>query len=406
MKVLMVHNRYREPGGEDRAFDDEVALLRSFGHDVLTFVEENARIPPRPGPRTAATALWSRRAYRRIRSVVRDERPDVVHFHNTFPLISPAAYYAAHACGVPTVQTLHNYRLACPASTFFRDGHACEDCLGRAFAWPGIVHRCYRGSRAATGVVASMVGMHRAIGTWKSGVDRYIALTRFARDKMLAAGLPGSRIRIKPNFLAPDPGMGPGGGEYALFVGRLSSEKGVEILLQAWAADPALPSLVVIGDGPLAPSVRPGASRVRWVPRRSRAEVIDRMSKALVLVVPSTCYEACPLVVIEAFAVGLPVVASDHGALAEMVEDGRTGWLFMPGDAQALAAAVREAAEHPATREAMRGAARAEYESKYTAEINHARLMEIYAEARTERGLAAVNESPSPRKTVATAGTR
>jgi glycosyltransferase involved in cell wall biosynthesis len=383
VKVLMVHNVYRQPGGEDRVFDAEVALLRSYGHDVVTWVENNDQIQ-RPSPRLAATAVWSRRSSHRIRAVIRKERPEVVQLHNTFPLVSPAVYYAARAEGVPTVQTLHNYRLGCPAGVLFRDGHPCEDCLGRSFAWPGIIHGCYRDSRAATAAVASMVAIHRAIRTWSSVVDRYIAPTEFARDKVLAAGLPPSRVRVKPNFLAPDPGVRTGEGEYALFVGRLSAEKGVETLLAAWRADSSLPRLVMIGDGPLAPRLTPGGGdrRVRWLTRCSRSAVLDRMGEALVLVVPSTCYEACPLVVIEAFAVGLPVVASDHGALVEMVEEGRTGWRFTPGDPQALAAAVHRAVADPAARNGMRRAARAEYEAKYTAEINYERLMAIYAEVR------------------------
>src|SRR5581483_9761958 len=182
----------------------------------------------------AARTVWSRPAYRVLRELLRAHRPAVAHFHNTFPLISPAAYYACRAERVPVVQTLHNFRLLCPNALFFRDGRVCEDCLGKAVPWPGVAHKCYRGSRSASAAVCTMLTVHRALGTWHTAVDRFIALTDASRRKFVAGGLPADKIAVKANFVDPDPGPGTGAGGYGVFVGRLSAEKGVGTLLKAW----------------------------------------------------------------------------------------------------------------------------------------------------------------------------
>src|SRR5579872_5157003 len=205
--ILSVHNFYRQPGGEDRVFADEAALLEQHGHTVVRYQEHNSRIAG-AGISAAASAVWSNRSLRHLRSVLREQACDVAHFHNTFPLISPAGYYAASAVNVPAVQTLHNYRLICPAGTLLRDGAVCEECIGRVSLLPSLIHGCYRGSRPATAAVAAMVGIHRAGGTWRRMVDAYIAPSEFARKKLIAGGLPAERIVTKPNFVAPDPGAG------------------------------------------------------------------------------------------------------------------------------------------------------------------------------------------------------
>lgn len=383
MKLLLVHNRYRQEGGEDHVFAAEGALLEAHGHDVVRYVEDNERIGDDAGVATALGAVWNAETYRVLKRLVRRERPDVAHFHNTFPLVSPAGYYAAASERVSVVQTLHNYRLLCPMAQLFRDGRPCEDCVGRRFAWPGVLHACYRGSRAATAAVATMLAAHGALGTWRRRVDRYIAQTEFARAAFVRGGLPEDRLRVKPNFLDRDPGVGEGAGGYALYVGRLAPEKGIGTLLEAWGFLGREMPLKIVGDGPLAPAVATaGGSGVTWLGRRTRDEVHALMREALVLVVPSRWYESCPLVVLEAFAAGLPVVTSDLGALAEIVDHGRTGLRFPASDAGALAEQVRRLAGNPEERGRMRRAARAEYEAKYTAEINHDRLVAIYREAR------------------------
>jgi glycosyltransferase involved in cell wall biosynthesis len=384
MKILAVHNRYQRPGGEDQVFAEETALLQSRGNRVLRCEVHNDQVEHTGRFTLAKDTVWNASAYRELGALIRRERPDVVHFHNTLPLISPAGYYAARAQGVPVVQTLHNYRLLCPVALFFRDGHVCEDCMGKAVPWPGVVHGCYRGSRAASGVVATMLTVHRALRTWTQTVDVYVALTGFARDKFVEGGLPAGKIQVKPNFVAPDPGRGEGGGGYALFVGRLAPEKGPGTMLAAWdRLEPGIP-LKIVGDGPLKDRVaRAAATRpnVEWLGHRPVAEVHALMRKAEMLVLPSEWYETFGRVAAEAFAAGTPVLAADIGAVGELVKHGRTGLKFRPGDPEDLATQVAWALSHPANLRRMRGEARAEFEARYTAEINYPKLMEIYESA-------------------------
>jgi len=282
---------------------------------------------------------------------------------------------------VPVVQTLHNYRLLCPVALFFRDGRVCEDCMGKAVPWPGVVHRCYRGSRAASGVIAAMLTTHRALGTWTKMVDVYVALTEFAQDKFIEGGLPAEKIVVKPNFVAEDPGPGGGSDGYALFVGRLSPEKGIETMLAAWDRLRTGVPLKIVGDGPLRDRVIRAASRqpnVEWLGYKTVAEVHALMKRAGVLVFPSEWYETFGRVAVEAFAAGTPVIAANIGAVGELVEHGRTGLHFRPGDPEDLATRVGWALSHPAELGRMREEARAEYEAKYTAERNYRALMEIY----------------------------
>ncbi|HEX7119991.1 MAG TPA: glycosyltransferase family 4 protein [Longimicrobiales bacterium] len=387
MRVLLVHNHYRQHGGEDVAFAAESRLLRRHGHEVIEYREHNDSVERVGRARLAADTIWSRAAHRRLGSVLRRVRPDVVHFHNTFPLISPSAYAACRGAGVPVVQTLANYRLLCPGANFVRGGRPCEACTQHAVPWPGVLHRCYRGSAAATATVASMLVVHRAARTWTRMVDVFVAPTEFARRKFVDGGLPGERIRVKPNFVDPDPGTGGHGGGYALFAGRLSHEKGVETLVDAWARlGDAAPPLKVVGAGPLAPALAARAGpRVELLGWRPRDEVLALMKDAAVLVFPSNCYESFGLALAEAFATGLPVIASRLGAMAELVEHERTGLHFAPGDAADLATQVARAFGDPPALSAMGRAARAVFEARFTADRNHALLLEIYdAAARGE----------------------
>jgi len=325
---------------------------------------------------------WNSSLKGKFEQAIRQHRPDLVHVHNTFPLASPAVIHAAKAEGVPVVMTLHNYRLLCVNALFFREGRVCEDCLGR-LPWRGVVHGCYRDSRLASLGVASMLALHRALGTWNL-VDRFIALTEFARQKFVEGGLPAEKIVVKPNFVHPDPGPGEGRGGYALFVGRLSPEKGVRTLLRAWGLLGGRVPLKVVGDGPLAGEVREAARRlpgVEWLGRKSPEEVYALMGEAAFLVFPSEWYEGFPRVLAEALAKGLPILATALGSQASIVADGRTGLHFRPGDPEDLAAKVEWLLLHPEELRRMRREARAEYEAKYTAERNYQLLMEIYGQA-------------------------
>jgi glycosyltransferase involved in cell wall biosynthesis len=381
VKILLVHNAYQQPGGEDEVVRTEGRLLEERGHALVQFTRHNDEIERMSGVSVAGATLWNRATRLDLARLLKRERPDLVHCHNTFPLISPSAYYAARDAGTPVVQTLHNYRLVCSNAQLFRDGGPCEDCIGKSLPWPGVLHACYRDDRRASAVVVAMLGLHRALGTWSRLVGRYIALTEFARRKFVEGGLPADRIAVKPNFLHPDPGPGRGDGGFALFVGRLSVEKGIQPLLRAWEGIDDVP-LRIVGDGPLAPLVREadaGAGHVRWLGRLPQEEVQRLLGEARCLVVPSRWYEGFPRVVVEAFARGTPVVASRLGGLAEIVDEGRTGRLFRPDDAEDLARAVRSIVAGDG---ALRAAVRAEFEARYTAEASYRTLMRIYAEAR------------------------
>jgi glycosyltransferase involved in cell wall biosynthesis len=373
--VLSVHNHYRLPGGEDRVFANETALLEQNGHTVLRHEDDNERISPGAIGATARDAVWSQRSFRRLESLAKATAIDVAHFHNTFPLISPSAYYAVQRAGVPVVQTLHNFRMICAGATLSRKGVVCESCIAHKSVLPGIAHACYRNSRPATAALSTMLAVHRAVGTYQTQVDTYIALSEFARRKFVNGGLPGDRIVVKTNFVSPDPGTGKEHGRHALFVGRLAEEKGIKTLAAAWHSLRGIP-LQVAGDGPMHDT--DWSKEVACLGALPRERVMELMQKATVLVLPSTCYENAPLTIIEAFACGLPVVASNIGSLPEFVTHRQTGLLFRPGDPEDLARQVRWAFDHPEELLAMRANARREYEEKYTAERNYKMLMTIY----------------------------
>ena len=388
MRVLMLHNRYLQRGGEDESFEAEVELLRKNNCDVIVYEENNERIRNLGSVHTALRSIWSSETYRKIRKLLREKRCDVLHVHNFFPLISPSAYYAARAHHVPVVQTLHQYRLLCPVGTFYRGSQVCEDCLGKACPWPGVLHGCYRSNRLASGAVAATMYVHRLARTWAEMVDIYIALTRFGRDKFVEGGLPAEKIMVKSNFLLSDPGAG-GGGCYAVFIGRFSEEKGIEIVMRAWEKLASDIPLKVVGDGPLKLRVEEAAKRipkVKVLGWRRHAEVLDILGNAEFLIFPSTWYEGQSMVIIESFSKGTPVIGSRLGSIAELIKDGRTGLLFNPGDPEDLAAKVDWALAHRAELSSMRAQARLEYETKYSAEQNFQRLMEIYEVAIARAG--------------------
>lgn len=382
MKVLLCHNYYQLPGGEDGVFADEGELLRAYGHEVLEYTKHNDTIKEMTGIGVAKRALWNRHTYRELRTLLRREQPDVMHCTNVFPLVSPSAYYAARDEKVPVVQSLHNYRLLCPNALCLRDGKVCEDCVGRVFAWPAVRHACYRNSRSATATVAMMQMFHRFKKTWTKAVDRYIALTEFGRQMFLSAGIPAERIDVKPNFVRNDPGVGTGHGNYVVFVGRLSHEKGVTTLLDAWAQLDEPVALKIVGDGPMADVVQNAAetdSRIEWLGWRTAEEVSAIVANASATVMPSIWHETFGRVIIESFAVGTPVIASRHGAMAELITPDRTGMHFDVGCPADLAAKVTELFRDQVRLAAMRELARKEFEEKYTMSRNYQCLMSIYA---------------------------
>ena len=309
MKVIIVHNFYQKPGGEDTVFAAEKELLRDNGHEVFELTENNERVSEIGKLELATKTVWSQEFCQRLSAEIDRVQPDIVHFHNTFMLVSPAAYRAASRKGIPVVQSVHNFRMICPGSTFYRDGHVCEECLHKIIPYPAIQHGCYKG-RSTSVVATASVATHRLIGTWTKKVDRYIALTQFAREKMIEAGFPKERIVVKPNFIAHDPGVGARGGKYALFMGRLIAEKGVRTLLDAWRELDDIP-LKILGDGPLMQEAQAyvekhNLKQVSIMGYRSSAETMELLRDAYCMVAPSEWFEGFLLTLIEALASGVP----------------------------------------------------------------------------------------------------
>ena len=384
MRILLCHNYYRQRGGEDESFEAEATLLESRGHDVVRFVMHNNAIHDMSGWSAARKTLWNRDSYRRVSELILEFRPEVMHCTNTFPLMSPAVYSAARRNGVPVVQALRNYRLLCPNALLFRDQRVCETCLGKAFSWPAIVHACYRESRVASAVVTLQNGVQRLFGTWTRAVDRYFAPTEFTRRKFIESGFPAARFSVKPNFVFPDPGPCLEKGDYAVFVGRLTLEKGIETLLAAWQALPRNVPLKVIGEGPLSGRVRQAAAedaRIIALGQLSAQEVLEVIGRAKLLVMPSLWYETFGRVIIEAFSRGTPVLASRLGAMSEIVTDGETGVLFEPGSSHDLVAQAVALFDNQNRLLKMGECARRDFELRFSADRNYEILMGIYVAA-------------------------
>ncbi len=320
MKILIVHNHYQSGGGEDEVFRREKQLLVSAGHDVVEYTRHNDEIERYGLLKTASLAgrtVWAFDSHREVSKLLKRESPVVAHFHNTFPLISPSAYYACAEAGVPVVQTLHNPRLICPAGTLYRDGRPCDDCAGRLFPWPAVRHGCYQESRVRSAVAASMLVTHRSLRTWESKVDKYVVFTEFYRKLFITAGIAPEKIALKPHFVECDPGVRKTPGEYALFMGRLVPEKGIQTLLTAWQGLQNIP-LKIRGEGSLDKVVKTAIETadgvITLVPRPQRENLFELIKGARFLVWPSEGYnETFGLVAIEAFACGVPVLASRIG---------------------------------------------------------------------------------------------
>jgi glycosyltransferase involved in cell wall biosynthesis len=400
MRILVVHNTYQQPGGEDIAAEREASLLSNAGHEIIWYRRSNNEVNQLSfwGKMTLPKRMiWATDAVRDLRQLIARHKPDVAHFHNTHFMISPGAYTACREMRVPVVQSLDNPRLMCPAASFYRDGLLCEDCAGKTLPWPGILHACYRGSRAQTAAVAAMLTVHRLRHTWDTNVDVYVVATEFYRCKFIESGLSAEKTVVKPHFVEPDPlPRQETLGDYALFVGRLDPEKGVRTLLTAWEHLDAIP-LRIRGSGRLRREAQAAARRlgtVALVGHLSQDELIQLFKGARFLVWPSEgYYETFGLVAVEAFACGVPVIASRIGVMAEIVQEGHTGLHFTPGDPQDLADKVSWAWTHPEIMAEMGRNARREYEAKYTAARNYELLMSIYDTA-IQRSRAVERDTP------------
>jgi glycosyltransferase involved in cell wall biosynthesis len=381
LRILLVHNRYLIPGGEETVLHQERSMLCAAGETVdLLEVGNEDTAGAAQKIKTALLVPYSPSGRRLMAARIAKFRPDVVHVHNFFPKLSPSIYDACRDARVPVVQTLHNYRLICANGLLFRNGKSCTDCVGHTVTLPAIVHGCYRGSRLGSAAVAAMIGIHRIRNTWAQRVDRFIALTDFARGLFAKeAQIPIDKITVKPNA-APDPGTGKGSGGYALYVGRLSPEKGIQTLLDAARNHEMSIPLKIAGSGPLQPAVEAAQSpgRIEYAGWQNPEGVRRLMLEARVLVLPSLWFEGLPMVLPEAFGAGLPIVASRIGALETLIEDGGNGVLAPPGNAAALAEAVRRIAENDAFESDLRAHARRTYEAVYHPDANLRLLKQIY----------------------------
>jgi glycosyltransferase involved in cell wall biosynthesis len=382
MKILVLHSRYLsgQTSGENRVVEDETQLLRDAGHDVRVWTPSPTEFSPFGLARIGGQAVWSLAAVSEVRQLVRSLRADVVHCHNLFPMLSPAVLSASAGEGAAVVVTLHNYRFMCLPSTFVREGFVCEDCLGR-LPWRGVRHRCYRNSLLASSALAASLTLHRTLGTFDR-VHSYLAVSSFLREKYVRAGFPSGRISLKPNFVnAARQREGPG--DYFLFLGRLSGEKGLATLVEVARRTPV--RVVVAGDGPDRDLFRNAPSTLEYRGNLGGDELAPLLAGARALLVPSRWYEGAPRVVLEAYAAGVPVVASRIGALPELVEEGESGLLADPDDVLAWGRALERLCDD-AESERMGAHARHLWKERYSPERGLENLEEAYRLSLTTNG--------------------
>lgn len=400
MKILILHNRYRFAGGEDASVSLEAELLRTNGHAVLEHLVDNRDLAAAPWidrARIAWESNWSKRRHEEVRALCREHRPDIAHVHNFWPQLTPSVYSACRSEGAAVVQTIRNFRLMCLNGTFFRQGRHCTLCRGRS-PWPGILFRCYRGSWTASIAAARMIVDNRRRKTWEHDVDQWIAMSEHSRAQFAEFGIPAEKMIIKPNF-CPDSGppVEPDRGRpIFLYVGRLSPEKGIFVLLEAWrkvrAESPSFEAeLRIAGDGPSKAEVEKEAaslgsvSILGWL---APPQVALEIRRSHAVVVPSLVPETFGRSVIEAWSCARPVLAADLGALSELIRDRADGRLHAPGDAAALAAHLREIATDAAGVARMGRAGYQRWRLGYSPETNYAILMKAYERARENRAKA------------------
>jgi glycosyltransferase involved in cell wall biosynthesis len=384
VRIVVCHNYYAQRGGEDCSFEQESASLEHHGHEVTRFTLHNRDVVSGSRLKTGLRAVWNRPAATRLAAILAEHQPDIVHFTNTFPQISASCYAAAHRSSAATVQAVRNFRWVCPGAQLARHGRSCERCLGSAIPWSGLRHGCYRGSRLATLAVTAATWAHRWAGAVRYA-DAFYAPSEFAREKLIAGGLPADRLHVKVNSCPNDGRIGTGDGGYALFVGRLSTEKGIDVLLRCWNASNGLPQLKIVGDGPCGDIVSAAAranNRIRWLGQLEQSAVLDLLAGARMLVFPVIGPETFGRSIVEAFSVGTPVIATSLGAPPEIIAHEQNGLLIDPNDAGQLARAVDSLNECDESRyRAYRLAARRAYVERYTESIGYRQLMSIYQSA-------------------------
>lgn len=388
LKVLLVHCFYRTeaPSGEDAVYYNERQLLEDNGIELLPYEIHNDDIDDSTLSKKiilGINTIWSQSTYKEIDNLIREKKPDIAHFHNTFPQISPSAYAACKKHGIPVIQTLHNFRLICPGALLLRNGKPCEDCLGTNLL-PALKHRCYRGSLTATGVLAATISINRVKGSYRDNVDYYIALSKFAVSRFVKGGLPENKLIVKPNFLPGSPELGTGHGGYAVYAGRLSEEKGVINLVTAWKQIKNT-KLLILGDGPekikLEKYVAQHSLNVEFLGFQPREVVIDKVANAMFCILPSLWYEGFPMAILEAMSCGTPVLASAIGSMAELIIDGENGYTFDPTNLDDIAEKCLHMIsiyEEKSNYIKLRNQCKKHYDANYDAENNFKKLLHIY----------------------------
>lgn len=382
-RVITVYNRYLNRGGEDEVFEAESDLLEKAGIEVLR-LEARPAEPETPleAIRAGSRIIWSPHWRKEMEREIDEFHPDLIHVHNWFPTMSPSIFWAAKSRRVPLVVTLHNFRLTCVRSTLYRAGHVCELCVGLPAAFWGVVYGCYQQSRSRSAVLTLGQMTHRLLGTWRKCVDIFITPSGFARDVLVRASFPADRFVVKPNFLPVDPGMSSDPGSYMFFAGRLSEEKGIRTLLAAARMCPDVP-FVIVGNGPLDAEIHSaGLANVDFLGRVSREQVIKHVQRSRALVLPSEWYEGFPLIAIEAFASGRPIIGSRLGSIKEIVADQETGVLFQPAAPADLAQAIHLLWTDKSLADSLGTNARQAFEDRYTSKRNLTALWSIYEAAR------------------------
>jgi len=383
MRILILHNRYKFAGGEEAVVYSEAELLRQHGHYVRLFELSNESLDKFSFLRKLmlpARSIWSYQAYRQTRSIIREEKIDIAHVHNTFFLLSPSVYYACRRENVPVIQTLHNYRFLCPLATLYRDGKVCRECLDQGLGM-SIKYKCGSKPMVWTLTMLCVLKLHYMNNTFKKMIDTYIALSNFTKEQFMQAGFDAGKIKVKPNFISFDPGFSSEKEDFALCVGRFSPEKGIDLLIEAWKKIDFLP-LKIIGSGDdyrrLKQYAEKNSLKIEFLGQRTNNEVIDCIKRSLFVILPSRCNENFPRIIVESFACGVPVIASNRGALAEIVENNKTGLLFDPENTDDLAGKVSLLFRNRELIKVMSNNARREFENKYTAERNYEMLISIY----------------------------
>lgn len=379
-KVLIVHNYYQIPGGEDTVVTNEKKLLESHGHEVVLYTRHNSELNSlSKGQKLLLpiSTIFNFQTYKEVKKIIKAENIDIVHVHNTLNLVSPSVYYAAFACHVPVAQTVHNFRLLCPGATFFRDGHVCEECLSKGLVC-AVKHKCYRGSRVQTLACVISAWVHRLIGTYKK--LNYICLTDFNKDKLLQLKqIKKEKVFVKPNFVEEAKEVVPYDKrkDQFIYVGRLEEIKGIDILLEAWKLmGTDAPELLMCGKGPLEDWAKEfikknELSNVKLLGFVQNDEVRKMIGESKALILPTQVYEGFPMTIAESYACGTPVIGSDLGNTGSLIENGVSGYKFEPDSSKELAEAVKkiESSDLVIGREVI---------EKYSSERNYRSLREIY----------------------------